>query len=339
MKKLSDAAVSYGSRPIATSLVNGKTLTLAGFAAAIAYPLLDGNLYNLQLFTEIIIISLLALSLNILIGYTGLVSLGHAAFLGIGAYASTLAMQHVYPSIWAGLTASVLSAGIVALAIGVFCIRLSGLYFAMITLAFSQAFYTIAFYWDSVTGGDDGLIGIPRPDISLFGLTEISIDGFVGYYYFTLVIVALAAYLMWRILNSPFGAILKAIRENPERVEFLGLPVYRYKLAAFIISAAFGGLAGGLFAPFQGFISPELLYWTKSGETVLMTILGGIHSFLGPAVGATVLIFLRDTVLNYTEYWKIIVGSILILCVLFAPGGIVGFITARLSEIFKGASK
>lgn len=316
--------------------LGGPVLGLALLALLVAFPLLSEKLYHVQLLTEIIIIALLAMSLNLLIGYTGLVSLGHAAFLGLGAYASALVMQNVYPSIWLGIFAAGLFCGVMALAIGVFCIRVSGLYFAMITMAFSQAFYTIAFYWDRVTGGDDGLINIPRPPLNLLGLYQIDITGVVEFYYFALAVVAVLVFLLWRIVNSPFGTVLKAIRENPERVEFLGLSVPRYKLAVFVIAGTLGGLAGGLYAPFQGFISPELLYWTKSGETVLMTILGGIHTFLGPAFGAAVLIFVRDTVLNYTQYWKIVVGSILIACVLFAPGGIVGFLSDRVSALLGG---
>jgi branched-chain amino acid transport system permease protein len=309
------------------------SLPLALFVLALILPLATDSLYYLQLATEIIIIALLAMSLNILIGHTGLVSLGHAVFLGIGAYVSAIVMRDVYPTVWLGLLAAGAASALVAFVIGIFCIRLQGLYFAMITLAFSQAFYTVAFYWTDVTGGDDGMINIPRPDLVVFGF-RYSINGFAEFYYFTLIIVAALMLVMWRILYSPFGAVLRAIRENPERVEFLGLPVQRYKLLAFILSGTFGGLAGGLFAPFQGFISPELLYWTKSGEIVLMTILGGIHTFLGPAIGAAILIFVRDTVLNYTEYWRIVVGAILIACVLFMPGGVLGFLDEKRRRIF-----
>lgn len=324
--QVSGGAKAFNGR--AAQVLRDTGLPALLLALALILPLVSDSLYHLQLATEIIIIALLAMSLNILVGYTGLVSLGHAVFLGIGAYVSAIVMRDVYPSIWLGLIAAGAASAFVALVIGVFCIRLQGLFFAMITLAFSQAFYTVAFYWNDVTGGDDGMINIPRPDISFPGFTY-SINGIAEFYYFALITVAVLMLIMWRILYSPFGAVLRAIRENPERVEFLGLPVQRYKLLAFILSGAFGGLAGGLFAPFQGFISPELLYWTKSGEIVLMTILGGIHTFLGPAIGAAILIYVRDTVLNYTEYWRIVVGAILIACVLFMPGGVLGFLDQK----------
>ncbi len=306
---------------------------IALFVFALIFPIVTDSLYYMQLITEIIIMALLAMSLNILIGHSGLVSLGHAAFFGLGAYVGTIVMRDVFPSIWLGLFAAGAAAAFVALVIGVFCIRLEGLYFAMITLAFSQVLYTVAFYWTDMTGGDDGMINIPRPDIGFLDF-HYSLQGFVEFYYFALVVVAVLLLVIWRILYSPFGSVLRAIRENPERVEFLGLPVQHYKLIAFVLSGTFGGLAGGLFAPFQGFISPDLLYWTKSGEIVLMTILGGVHTFLGPAIGAAILIFVRDTVLNYTEYWKIVVGSILIACVLFLPGGVLGFLDEKGRRIF-----
>jgi branched-chain amino acid transport system permease protein len=299
------------------------------------FPLIVRDLYYIQLVTEIMIVALLAMSLNFLIGYTGLVSLGHATFLGLGAYACAIITKEVYESIWLGLVCAGVLSAVVAAFIGIFCVRLSGLYFAMITMAFSQAFYTVAFYWTGVTGGDDGMIGIPRPAVGIPGLPYFAMDSFEGFYYLTLGIVTVLMLIAWRIVGSPFGSVLQAIRDNPERVEFLGLPVQRYKLAAFVISGVFGGLAGGLFATYQGFISPELLYWTKSGEIVLMTILGGMYSFLGPTVGAGIFLFLRDTVLNYTEYWKIIVGGVLILLVLFMPGGVVGYLTDRTRALWE----
>ena len=296
---------------------------------------LSENIYYINLFTEIIIISLLVMSLNILIGYTGLVSLGHAVFLGLGAYTSALVMRDIYPSMMLGIFSAAIFSSLYAFIAGIFCVRVSGLYFAMITLAFSQAVYTITYYWTSLTGGDDGMIGIPRPDINILGIYNYSMDSLVNYYYFSLIIVSLLFFIMKKILDSPFGTVLQAIRENSERVEYLGISVYRYKLGAFVLSGCFGGIAGGLFAPFQGFISPELIYWTKSGETVLMTILGGMSSFIGPAVGTVTLIYLRDIILNFTEYWRILLGSILIFFVLFMPGGIAGFLLDKFNKFFK----
>jgi branched-chain amino acid transport system permease protein len=296
---------------------------------------LSGNFYYINLFTEIIIISLLVMSLNILIGYTGMISLGHAVFLGLGAYTSALVMKDIYPSIMLGIFSAAIISALYAFIVGIFCVRVSGLYFAMITLAFSQAIYTITYYWTNLTGGDDGMIGIPRPDLNILGIYNFSLESLENYYYFSLIVVSSLFYVMKKILDSPFGTVLQAIRENPERVQFLGISVFRYKLGAFVLSGFFAGIAGGLFAPFQGFISPELIYWTRSGEIILMTILGGMNSFIGPGVGAGILILLKDIILNYTEYWRIFLGSMLIFFVLFMPGGFVGFISEKFNEIFK----
>lgn len=301
---------------------------LAVFAlltGAAAFPQLVGSEYAVVIGTEILIVGLLAASLNLLLGYTGLVSLGHAAFFGIGAYSCALFARDVYPSIWLALISGGAASALVALVVGAVSVRLEGLYFAMITLGFSQMFYTVAYYWRSLTGGDDGMINIPRPDISFFIGSSFSIASTADFYYFTLAVVTALLLLMRWILATPFGMMLQAIRENPERVQFIGIRVPTFKLAVFVLAAAFAGLAGGMFAIFQGFISPELLYWSKSGEIILMTILGGVGSFFGPMVGAGVLILLRDTILNYTDYWKFCVGIILIASVLLMPTGIVGF--------------
>jgi branched-chain amino acid transport system permease protein len=296
-------------------------------------PLVARTSYDLQLLNEILIVGLLAMSLNLLLGYTGLISLGHAAFFGLGAYACALVTKEVYASVMLGLAASAGVSAVAAAFIGALCIRLSGFYFAMITLGFAQALFTVAYYWRSVTGGDDGMIGIPRPSIGVPGVALYPITEVEHFYYFTLAVLVVLLVIMYRIVKSPFGVVLQAIRENAERVQFLGLNVAYYKLGAFVLAGTFGGIAGGLFALFQGFISPELLYWSKSGEIVLMTVLGGMYSFFGPLVGTALLIYVRDVVLNYTDYWKIVVGAILVVSVLFMPAGIVGsmqFLRARL---------
>ena len=297
---------------------------VALLVTAAAFPQLVRSEYALVIATEILIIGLLASSLNLLLGYTGLVSLGHAAFFGMGAYSCALVARDVYPSIWLALISGAAVSALVALVVGAVCVRLSGLYFAMITLGFSQMFYTVAYYWRSLTGGDDGMINIPRPDLSVFSHLSLSITSTENFYYFALAVVTALLLLMRWIIATPFGMMLQAIRENPERVQFIGIRVPVFKLAIFVLASALAGLAGGLFAVFQGFISPELLYWSKSGEIILMTILGGVGSFFGPIVGAGVLILLRDTILNYTDYWKFCVGTILIVSVL-VPTGIAGF--------------
>lgn len=328
-------AVVPASRPKPAGRIGRVALIAALIGAGLLFPAVARTDYDVQLLNEILIMGLVAMSLNILIGYTGLVSLGHAAFFGIGAYACALITKHLYPSILLGLFGSGLISAVAALIIGAMCIRLSGLYFAMITLAFAQTLFTIAYYWRSVTGGDDGMIGIPRPSIGIPGVASYSIGSVEGFYYFTIVVLVAAIYVMRRIVTSPFGVVLQAVRENAERVQFVGLDVYRYKLIAFVLAGCFGGIGGGLFATFQGFISPELLYWTKSGEIVLINVLGGVHAFFGPLLGAAVLIYVRDIVLNHTDYWKIVVGGILIACVLFMPAGLAGFFATLRARLWK----
>jgi len=319
-------------------LLSARSGVAALLALAALAPFLVRGDYYVQLCTEILIASLLAISLNFLIGFTGLVSLGHAVYLGVGAYAFALTTKNAYPSMWVGLAAAGASCALLAWFMGVFCVRLAGLYFAMLTLAFSQVVYTVAYYWRGVTGGDDGMLGIPKPEIGVPGMFSVSLEPFVNFYYFVLVIVGALVFVAWRIARSPFGRVLEAIRENPERVEFIGLPTRRYKLIAFVVAGALGGFAGGLYAAFQGYISPDLLYWTQSGEIVLMTILGGMYSFLGPAFGAGMLLFIRDTVLNFMEYWRIVVGGVLVLLVLFLPGGVLGFFEGWVSGSSTGGN-
>ncbi len=279
--------------------------------------------------TEMLIMALFAVSFNLLFGHTGLLSFGHAAYFSLGAYTTGLFLVNVSPSLPLAFLLAITIATLSAWVIGFFCVRLDEIYFAMLTLAFGMMIHTILWKWDSLTGGADGLVGIPRPVLNFFGL-RAALSSITNYYYFTLIIVGICIFILWVIINSPFGLILKSIRENHERVEFVGIPMRRYRLASFVISGLFSGIAGALFAPFEMSIAPDIAFWTKSAEPVFMSLLGGMRVFLGPAVGAAIFMYLKEIISGYTELWMIYLGGVLIGFVIFLPGGIVGFIRHKL---------
>lgn len=281
--------------------------------------------FKLLFATEMLILALYALSFNLLFGYTGLLSFGHAAYFGVGAYTASLILMRVSPSLPLAIAGAVIASALAALVIGYFCVRLDEIYFAMLTLAFAQMIHALVWQWDELTGGSDGLLGIPRPPIGFLGW-EIDISGPTPYYYLTLIVVGVCVFILWRIVNSPFGLTLCAIRENPERVEFIGLPMQRYRLLAFVVSGAFAGVAGAVFAPFQRAAVPEILFWTKSAEPVLISLLGGVGVFWGPAVGAVIFTVIKEVISSATETWMLWVGLIVIVLVIFLPGGIASFL-------------
>jgi len=289
-----------------------------------------GSRYYTFLANDVMIWALFATSLNLLVGYTGLVSFGHAAYFGVGAYTTGILMKKAGVPFLLAFPAAGVVAAVFALVFGFFCVRLTRIYFAMLTLAFAQIVWAICFKWNEVTGGEQGMPEIPYPD---FGTVERAaailpvLGGYrtSDYYYFlTLVLVAACFWLMRRIVNSPFGRILTTIRENPERAEFIGVNVRRYELAAFVVAGAFAGLAGGLFGVFNRGVFPDFAYWTKSSEVLIMTLLGGMGTFIGPALGALVLIWLNQQIVSYTEYWPLILGIILVVLLFVFPGGIAG---------------
>lgn len=283
---------------------------------------LSGSRFYVFLANDILIFGLFAVSLNLLLGYTGLVSFGQAAYFGTGAYACALLMKKYSVTFPIAFTAAGIFGGVAALIIGFFCVRLTKIYFAMLTLAFSQIIWAIAFKWNSLTGGDTGFIGVPFPQY---------LDSKTRFYYFTLIIVVLCLFTIHKVVNSPFGRILTTIRENPERTEFIGINVKRFQLIAFIISGFFSSIAGALFGIFNHSVFPDILFWPASAEVLIMTILGGMYSFLGPVVGAAVLLYLRMQVASYTQYWPLILGIIMAVLLFFFPGGIVGFFQTRLA--------
>jgi len=277
-----------------------------------------------QFMTQFFIWSLFAVSFNLLMGYAGMVSFGQAAYLGIGGYTAGLLLKNIPGlSFYVGLAAAPLGGALAALIIGYFCVRRTHIYFAILTLAFGHIVYLIAFKWYGFTGGDNGLIGIPVPN-------WISEPTFANYYKFTLVICLVAIYLLWRIVNSPFGKALTAIRENPERADFIGIPVARYRLYAFVLVGAFSGLAGALIMANERSVHPDLAHWTQSTQVLLMSLLGGVYTFFGPIVGALLLRTMdADITQNYPEIWQLFLGGVLVLILFGLPGGIVGFIQER----------
>lgn len=289
-----------------------------------------GSRYYTFLATDIVILALFATSLNLLLGYAGLVSFGHAAYFGIGAYAcAILTKNHELPFLF-GLAAAPILAGAFAALFGFFCVRLTRIYFAMLTLAFAQIVWAICLKWNAVTGGEQGLPSVPYPDMEWMNALPLLAGLRVGerYYLVALVVVALCFALLRMIVHSPFGRMLTVIRENPERAEFIGIDVRRYELAAFVLAGAFAGVAGALFGIFNRGVFPDFAYWSKSAEVLIMAILGGMGHFWGPAVGAATLLWLHQQITAYTQFWPFILGTILIVLLFAFPGGIVGAIDA-----------
>ena len=286
--------------------------------------------------TQVLIFGLFALGFNLLYGYTGLLSFGHAAYYGLGAYGTGIALAKLQVgSLWAGLGAGLLLAAAGGAVIGYFCLQRRGIYFAMLTLAFAQLLYFIAFHLPDWTGGDDGLRGIPQLKLGL-GESSLFLDSTLGFYYFSYALVGLAVAGLKRILDSPFGAVLQAIRENRDRAVACGYDVNRVRLLSFVFSALFAGLAGSLDALRLTVVPIEALYWTTSGQVVMMTLLGGAGTFFGPFVGAATFLVLEDRLSVFTESWPLVIGAIFSAFVLFLPGGIWGTLTGGLFHGHQG---
>lgn len=301
----------------------GLILGLGATLAILLVPPLLGR-YPTYLATTILMLAIFSLGFNLLFGYTGLLSFGHAAFYALGAYVCAKVLL-AYPSIGLGLLAGVAAAGVGALIIGFLSVRHTRIYFSMLTLAFGMMVHSIIWKWREVTGGDDGLVGIIRPNLDL-GFLEINLNRPENFYYFTAVILLASIFLMHRIVNSPFGLVLQAIRDSETRAAFCGIPVRRYRLAAFVISGLYAGLAGSFVAPLERAVTPVYAHWTFSAEPVLATLLGGINSFLGPVVGAFLFRLLKEVVVRYTEYWQLALGIIVVILVLGFRGGVVSVV-------------
>lgn len=279
--------------------------------------------------TRILLMGLFAASFNLIFGYGGMLSFGHAAFFGAGAYTSALILLHLGWPLVAVLVVAMLVCAVLAWVIGAFCVRLDEVYFAMLTLAFGMMVYAIVHQWRSVTNGSDGIAGFPLGRFGL-GIDLVLADPAV-YYRVVLVVVAVAAALLYRIVRSPFGLLLTAIRQNGERVAFCGVDVRRHRLIAFVIAGVFAGLAGALFAPFNRVASPDMVHWTQSAQPVLMTILGGAGYFLGPFAGAAIFVLLETWITTWTTHWMLFLGIVLGVLVIFFRRGIFGTVLDRIA--------
>ena len=282
-----------------------------------------------ELASRVLVLGLAAMSLNFLLGFTGVLSFGHAAYFGLGAYGAAMTIKYIAPSTPLGILVGVATGTLAAMVIGALIARLRGVYFAMVTIAFGQVFYFIAFRWNSVTGGDDGVTGWKRQAIDL-GLTRLDLLGNDKvFYYFVLGCFAIAVTLMWLLLRSPFGRTLLAIRENERRARFLGIPVERHIWLSFVISCCFVSLAGTLYALLNNFTDPRALRWDQSGNFVIMAVLGGMRSFWGPLIGAAIFVVLQDYVSSHTENWMSFIGLFFVLVVLFFPRGVLGILRRK----------
>ncbi len=303
-------------------------LAIVMFLFFLLVPLLPGKFWT-HVSTEILILGLFAMSFNLLYGYMGQISFGHAAFFGVGAYATAMlfvalkapggeiSIAHFFLALLIGPPV----AAIAALIVGFFCVRLTGIYFAMLSLAFGELLFYIVFSWYSFTKGDDGIQGLLPPPF---------FQDSVNFYYLTLGIVTIALLVMWRITESPFGYIMRTLRDNQRRAAFLGINVRLHMLVNFVIAGSFAGLAGALWGPFSRSVNPGLLGWQESGIAVFMTLIGGAGAFIGPMVGSVIYTWLQAVVKMYTVYWPLTIGTIILLIVLFAPGGVLGIVDKRI---------
>ena len=293
-------------------------LIIVGFTA----PSFLSEFY-LTVLCEALVMSMMALSFNLLFGYMGQLSFGQAAFYGLGGYTVGLLVMKIHLNFWLSLIAGILVPGFIGLIVGYFCVRLRGIYFAILTLAFGQLIFFIVFKWHKFTGGDDGIQGIFPPEV---------LKSPVAYYYFILVVFLVSSFIIWKVIHSPFGQTIKAMRENSERTEFLGINIARYQLITFVIAAALAGLAGAIWVPFYRSVAPSYLTWIKSGEPVMAAILGGPSIFFGPVLGMFIMTFFHAWVLGFTVYWPVVMGTLILIIIFLLPGGILGFAQEKLKE-------
>lgn len=282
--------------------------------------------YQLGLLTKMLIFGIFAMSLDLLLGYTGLPSLGHAAFFGIASYTvALLSIKVTGNSFWIDFTAGLLMALVVSALFGLLALRTHETYFLMITLAMAQVLWGIVFGWKSLTRGDDGIPGVPRPKL---GLPWSLADG-IPFYYFILLFFVLVAAVLFVIVRSPFGRALVGIRESEARMEVLGYNVWLYKYVAFVLAGFFAGVAGNLFAYYNGFVSPSYLSVIFSATALIMVILGGAGTLIGPAIGAALIVYLENAISVFTQRWLFVLGIVYVTVTLFAPRGLVGLIRER----------
>jgi branched-chain amino acid transport system permease protein len=286
-----------------------------------AVPWIGVSEFQRSLLVEVMIFSILAMSLNLILGYAGLVSFGHAAFFAVGAYAAGLSANHLGTEIWISLPVGIAAAALVAVPVGWLSIRVSGFYFLMITLAFAQMIYAVVYRWNWLTGGSDGLL-IAGPTF-----LKVPVLQSRDQLYFFALVCFLATFLLLRlIVSGPFGQVLMGIRENTRRMRALGYNVRAYKLAAFVIAAAFAALAGVINGQFSLFASPESAHWTQSASVLVMVLIGGAGTKTGPVIGAALVLLLQHWLSSYTQYWSLALGLLFILLITTARDGIHGLL-------------
>jgi branched-chain amino acid transport system permease protein len=300
-------------------------IELLVIALLIALPFVVSSPFYITVFTEALIFAIAAMSLDLLLGYTGLASFGHAAFFGLGAYAAGLIGVHYSPALALTLGAAICIGAFAALLGGWLAIRAGGIYFIFLTLALSQMVFAVVFKWRALTGGDDGLSGVPRPDLWVLQTLVDTADNKV-FYLLTLLLFALTYLLLRRIVGSSFGTVLIGIRENAGRMASIGYNVQAYKMAAFVIAGGVAGLAGGLYAHQFQLVSPDQVHWQTSAFLIVMVVLGGSGSLVGPALGAFLIVLLQNIVSTYTQRWPLIMAAMFIAVVMFARGGLWGIV-------------
>jgi len=301
---------------------------VAGVAALCAFPALAGKFY-LQLFAKIMLMAVFAMSLDLLVGYGGLVSLGHTAFFGVGAYALLiLSPQAQAASLWLTLPVAIAAAALAALVIGLLVLRSSGVYFIMVTLAFTQMFYYLAIGTKSV-GGSDGAYIYVKPAATIFGWTLFDLERPIQFYYVALGLMVATYFLLRVVLNSLFGHVFCGIKSNEQRLRALGFATFRYKLAGFVLAGALAGLAGYFDAVQFGFVNPDLFGWRLAGEVLMMVILGGMGTLYGPVLGAFALVLMENALTGTTRHWLLPMGLFIILAVLALPKGFGGLIERK----------
>ncbi|TKW80239.1 MAG: branched-chain amino acid ABC transporter permease [Bradyrhizobium icense] len=313
--------------PRALPRLSGLWVLLALLAVMAVLPLFASP-YVLMLMLPFMGYGIALLGFNLLFGTTGLLSFGHALFLGVGAYtAAALTSKFGFKSFELILLAAALGSGLISVIVGLLCVRYTRIFFGMLTLAFGMLFHSFLFKFYAVTGGDQGM-RVLRPlllGMEWRGGKTAFLTG--PFYYYALVLFALFGLAMWRITESPFGLHLKAIRENAGKAAYVGVQIFRMRLAAFVISAVYGGIGGTILAVTTGLADPELAYWTHSGNLVFMAVLGGSGTFAGPAIGALAFVLLQDFVMSVTQYWRFVMGAVLVLLVVFMPQGLSGAVS------------
>ena len=297
---------------------------IAGVAVLLVLLILPVGLssYHVSLATKMLILAVFAMSLDLLLGYAGLASLGHAAFFGVAAYAVGLLTLRAGFNPWFAFPIALMVAAVTGALYGLLALRARGTYFLMITLALAQVLWGIAFGWRTMTGGDDGLPNVPRPQLGL----PWSLGDTVPFYYFTVLVVGLATVLLVCIVRSPFGYALRGIRESESRMLALGYNAWRYKYIAFVLASVFAGLSGCMYAYYNRFVGIEYLHVVRSAEALLMVILGGAGTLIGPALGAALIVLLENVISNYTQRWLLILGAIYVVVTLVAPRGLLGLV-------------